>query len=65
MSLDKAIESGKERRKQYRGSRAFSQSCRDNTCHHCLSNIKHKNKRREPVTDCSPYYPLAQSHLQL
>ena len=33
MSLDKAIESGKEHRKQYRGSKRFDKSCRNHGNH--------------------------------
>lgn len=39
MSLDKAIEHGKEKRKPYYGSKAFDCSCRNHgTCDWCLSN---------------------------
>ena len=48
MSLDKAIESGKEKRKPYRGWKAVSQSCRDNTCPWCAGNLRHKHNRRIP-----------------
>jgi len=51
MSLDKAIESGKEKRKPYRGSKAVNQSCRDNTCPWCAGNVEHKHKRRVPQQD--------------
>ncbi len=47
MSLDKAIKSGKEHRKPYRGSKAFDPSCRNNTCGACLSNKTHKNNKRD------------------
>lgn len=39
MSLKKAIEHGKERRKQYRGSKAVSCSCRNHgPCSYCKKN---------------------------
>lgn len=47
MSLDKAILNLKEKRKPYRGSKAFDPSCRNKTCPACLSNSMHANKKRE------------------
>jgi hypothetical protein len=39
MSLNKAIRSGKEKRKPYRGSKAFDYSCHNHkSCSYCLSN---------------------------
>lgn len=39
MSLDKAIQYGKEHRKQYRGAKAIDCTCRNNgTCEHCKNN---------------------------
>jgi hypothetical protein len=39
MSLDKAIKHGKEKRKQYRGSKAFDYSCRHGgSCDYCRRN---------------------------
>lgn len=47
MSLDKAIKHKKEKRKPYRGSKAFDCSCRNHgTCSWCLDNRIHKNKKR-------------------
>ena len=52
MSLDKAIESGKEHRNKYRGSKAVSPSCRNgHGCPYCESNRKHKNEKRKPVEE--------------
>lgn len=49
MSLDKAIEHGKEKRKPYRGSKAIDATCRNHgTCRWCEENRTHGNKRREP-----------------
>lgn len=39
MSLEKAILSGKEKRKAYRGSKAFDHTCRNHgSCSYCESN---------------------------
>ena len=52
MSLDKAIEHGKEFRKQYRGSKKFDRSCRENRCPYCLSNVMINDERlREKADD--------------
>lgn len=43
MSLDKAIQSGKEHRKPYRKSKAIAKSCRNHgTCEYCKQNRLHK-----------------------
>lgn len=48
MSLDKAILSGKEYRKKYRGSKQFDHSCRNHGgCPYCENNRTHNNKVRE------------------
>lgn len=49
MSLDKAIKHGKEKRKPYRGSKAFDLTCRNHGgCDACLSNRMHgKNKQEQ------------------
>lgn len=50
MSLDKAIDSGKERRKPYRKSNRFDKTCRNHgTCPRCKSDRTHAGKRQEPV----------------
>ena len=47
MSMDKAIERGKEHRKQYYGWKAYDPSCRNHGSDPCfLSNRTHKNRRR-------------------
>jgi len=39
MSLDKAIKHGKEKRKQYRKSKAVDRSCRNHgSCDYCRNN---------------------------
>lgn len=49
MSLDKAIEHGKEKRKPYRGAKAADATCRNHgSCKWCEMNRTHGNKRREP-----------------
>ena len=49
MSLDKAIEHGKEHRKPYRGSKAIACSCRNHgTCDWCRENRQHKFRDKKP-----------------
>lgn len=49
MSLDKAIEHGKEKRKPYRGSKAFDHTCRNHGgCPWCEENRKHKFRDKHP-----------------
>jgi hypothetical protein len=48
MSMEKAIASGKEHRKEYRGSKAIDCSCRNHgTCTYCLMNRLYKNLKKE------------------
>ena len=50
MSLDKAIQSGKEKRKPYRGSARFARSCRNHgRCGWCVGNRTHQAKRNVPA----------------
>ncbi len=46
MSLEKAIKSGKEHRKPYRGSKAFDPSCANGDCPACKSNALHSQRKR-------------------
>lgn len=47
MSLTKAIEHGKERRKPYRGAKAVDASCRSHGgCPWCRMKREHKDKKR-------------------
>ena len=47
MSLDKAIEHKKEKRKPYYGAKAIDSSCRNHgDCDWCLRNRKHKNIKK-------------------
>lgn len=46
MSLDKAIQHGKERRRAYRGSQRFDASCRhQGSCPWCERNRLHASRR--------------------
>ena len=52
MSLDKAIESGKEKRKKYRKSKAFDSTCRNHgSCPWCEGNRTNKNNNKKKVAD--------------
>lgn len=53
MALDKAIKSGKEWRKPYKGSKAIDPTCRNHGgCPWCEENRKYKNiKRLEKALD--------------
>ena len=47
MSLNKAIEYGKEHRKKYRGSKAIDKTCRNHgSCEWCRDNREYKNRKR-------------------
>ena len=46
MSLDKAIEHGKEHRKRYRGAKAVDPYCRNHgRCSWCMRNRLYSNKK--------------------
>ena len=46
MSLDKAIEHHKEKRKKYRGAKSVDKQCRNHGgCDWCLSNRTHKYEK--------------------
>jgi len=50
MSMERSINSGKDRRKPYRGSESVDSSCRNHgSCPWCKGNRKHKNIRRSPI----------------
>ena len=52
MSLDKAIEHGKEKRKPYRGAKAIDYTCRNHgSCDWCKGNRLHKFKIKEPIQE--------------
>lgn len=47
MSLDKAIKSGKEKRKPYRGAKAIDCTCRNHgSCAYCRDGRLHNTKKR-------------------
>ena len=52
MSLDKAIESGKEHRKPYYRSKRFDASCRcHGGCGYCLDDRMHNDKKLKIVAE--------------
>lgn len=52
MSLDKAIEHGKEKRKEYIGSKAIDKSCRNHgSCPWCERNRKFKFRDKKPYDE--------------
>ena len=47
MALDKAIMSGKEHRKMYRGSKSIDRTCRNHgSCDWCRENRQYKNLKK-------------------
>jgi hypothetical protein len=52
MSLNQAIENGKEHRKPYRKAKAHDTTCRNHgSCPWCRENRTFANKRREPIVE--------------
>lgn len=52
MSLDKAIEHGKEKRRPYIGSKAIDVSCRNHGgCTWCEENRRHKFRDKHPASE--------------
>jgi hypothetical protein len=52
MAMDKAIEHGKEHRKQYHGAKAVDKSCRNHGgCPYCEAGRMYKYLRQMPVED--------------
>lgn len=50
MSLDKAIEHHKEKRKPYRGTKAYDCTCRNHgSCDWCRQNRQHKFRDKHPI----------------
>ena len=59
MSMEKAIASGKEHRKKYRGSKAFSCSCRNHgTCDYCKGNRLYKFNKKIQKTYLEDLFKL-------
>lgn len=51
MSLDKAIEHGKEKRKQYTGAKAIYLNCRNHgSCDFCKSNRMYQQTKADEAT---------------
>ena len=54
MSFLKAIESGKEHRKSYRGSKVFDKTCRNHgSCPYCKGNRLHNGTKRKKNAELS------------
>lgn len=54
MSFLKAIESGKEHRKTYRGSKIFDKTCRNHgSCSYCKGNRLHNATKKESIAELS------------
>ena len=54
MSLDKAIEHGKEKRKPYRKSKRIDATCRNHgSCPWCQENRQYKNTKRKEALEYS------------
>lgn len=54
MALDKAIESGKEQRRQYRGSKSVDRTCRcHGGCGYCLDNRTYQDRRERQAADAA------------
>lgn len=52
--LDKAIEHGREHRKQYTGSKAFDYTCRNHgSCGWCQDNRHHRNIKRKQAIEAA------------
>lgn len=52
MALDKAINSGKEKRKPYRDSRKFDVTCRNhNSCSHCSNGRQYQKHKALEKSD--------------
>lgn len=53
MSLDKAIKSGKEHRKEYRGAKSIDPSCRNHgNCPWCKEGrLRYKKKIKDKIKD--------------
>lgn len=50
MSLHKAIDHGKEKRKHYRGSKDFDKSCRNHGgCPYCENGRRYRTLKRMPA----------------
>ena len=51
MGMEKAIASGKEHRKEYRGAKAIDKSCRNGgSCEWCQMNRQYKNLKKMQIS---------------
>lgn len=56
MSLDKAIEHNKERRRPYRGAKSVDPECRNHgNCPWCQGKIKYKKEKQKPIITDEPF----------
>ena len=63
MGMDKAIEHGKEHRKQYHGAKAVDKTCRNHgSCPYCSAGRKHREMRQTPIVDDGIYRVLHCRH---
>lgn len=52
MSLDKAVQHGKEYRKPYTGGKAIDRTCRNHgSCDYCRENGLHASKVQQEIAD--------------
>ncbi len=52
MSFDNNYPNRKDKRKKYRGTKAWDRTCRNHgSCPHCEKARKHKIKRQEPIKE--------------
>lgn len=52
MSLDKAVQHGKEYRKPYTGCKAIDRTCRNHgSCDYCRENRLHASKVQQEIAD--------------
>jgi hypothetical protein len=52
MGMDKAIESGKEKRKKYYGAKSSDSTCNNHgSCRASRENRQHKNRKRKLTAD--------------
>lgn len=57
MALDKAITSGKEHRKPYKGAKSVDSTCRNHgSCSYCKGNRLYKYRKQTEKADYSEKY---------
>lgn len=61
MSLDKAIQHGKEKRRPYRGSKAIDTSCRNHRgCPHCEASRLRRQQEAEALENAARVHPAGE-----